>query len=795
MELCETRKSKLSSSLLNFVLENFLQQHVTDFTRYSSSNSIIDLVLSTDASLVSNVQINPGISDHERINFNINVSKPKSKCVKKRVSIYTTETIKNLRNAIGEADWNSTIDYNSVDNSWNLWKGLLLKLIDENIPTRTVQSKSVSVKWFTSDLRKLIRKQNRLHKQRKRSTSANLKFLKFRKYVKIKLREAEQIYINGLCESLPSKPRKFWNFVKSKRCDYNGISVLKVDNDIYTCDKDKAKVLNDQFSSVFKSDSYSAADVNINDKYNLNKSVNNILTDISIGANSVYKSLKRLDCSKAVGPDGIPTKVLKEAASELALPLSDLFNLTLQTGEIPQEWKLADIVPIFKKGSKDDARNYRPVSLTPIICKILERLVCDQLVKFLNYNNILVDNQHGFRAKRSCETQLLQCVNDWSLALDNKNNIDIIFLDISRAFDTVSHVKLMKKLDNIGIKGNMLNWFKSFLTGRKQRVKINKEFSEWSNVTSGVPQGTIIGPVAFLIYINDITNNIKCQCMLYADDCVLYSCVNNANDAKMLQHDLDRVIKWSRRWSMDFNVNKCKVMHMTKKNNISFNSYYMNGSKLGVTETEKYLGVQINHKFSWKCHVDVVKKDCYRKLGIIKRVFSKCNNDIKSKLYKQLIRPKLDYCVNVWKPTTPGLQRVIERIQKRAAGIVLGRRVEDYIRDLSVLAWSPVHMRQNCQELCLMYKIINNEIDIDFDLFFKYKELSKNLRCKNSLQLKPKFARTEMCKLSFFHRIIPLWNKLPEHIVKAENLKHFKTNLELLYFKCKVNCAICTSNY
>ena len=223
----------------------------------------------------------------------------------------------------------------------------------------------------------------------------------------------------------------------------------------------------------------------------------------------------------------------------------------------------------------------------------------------------------------------------------------------------------MKKLENIGIKGNMLNWFKSFLTVRKERVKINKEFTEWLNVTSGVPQGTIIGPVAFLIYINDIINNIKCQCMLYADDCVLYSCVNNANDAEMLQHDLDRVIKWSHRWSMDFNVNKCKVMHMTKKNNISFNSYYMNGSKLEVPETEKYLGVHINHKFSWKCHVDVVKKDCYQKLGIVKRVFSKCNNDIKSQLYKQLIRPKLDYYVNVWKPTTPGLQRVVERIQKR----------------------------------------------------------------------------------------------------------------------------------
>ena len=206
-------------------------------------------------------------------------------------------------------------------------------------------------------------------------------------------------------------------------------------------------------------------------------------------------------------------------------------------------------------------------------------------------------------------------MNNWSEALDKKNKVDIIYLDISRAFDTVSH-------SNIGINGNILSWLKSFLTGRKQRVRINNELSDWCDVTSGVPQGTVI---AFLIYINDISKNVKSNCKLYADDCVLYRCVNNSKDAEMLQHDLDCVVSWSSKWSMEFNVTKCKVMHLTKKRNVIFNSYFMNMTKLCTTNSEKYLGVRISNSLSWKPHIDVVWKECFQKLGIIKRVFSKCN--------------------------------------------------------------------------------------------------------------------------------------------------------------------------
>ena len=556
-------------------------------------------------------------------------------------------------------------------------------------------------------------------------------------------------------------------FVRSKKCESHGMSTLRDGNRIYTEDREKAYLLNDHFKSVFKPDTCDITSV-------IHKDFTAGITDITIDEQDVYKVLKELNCAKATGPDGIPTRVLKDAASVLAGPLCHLYNISLRNGAIPQEWKLADVTPVFKKGQREDAKNYRPVSLTPIICKCLERLVCNQLLYFLKTNNILVEDQHGFRTGRSCETQLLECVNNWSEALDKKNKVDIIYLDISRAFDMVSHSKLLYKLRNIDINGNILSWLKSFLTGRKQRVRINNELSDWCDVTSGVPQGTIIGPVAFLIYINDISKNVKSNCKLYADDCVLYRCVNNSKDAEMLQHDHDRVVIWSSKWSMEFNVTKCKVMHLTKKRNVIFNSYFMNGTKLCTTNSEKYLGVRISNSLSWKPHIDVVRKECFQKLGIIKRVFSKCNKNIKVKLYKQLVRPKLDYCVNVWKPATPGLQKLIEKVQKRAAGLVLGHRVEDYTRDISVLSWSPIHIRQTCQELCLMYKIINNLIDIDFMKYFTFRQCSNNLRYTHSAQVTPKSARTNTCLQSYFYRIVPLWNSLPDNIVLSQILMFLK---------------------
>ena len=229
-----------------------------------------------------------------------------------------------------------------------------------------------------------------------------------------------------------------------------------------------------------------------------------------------------MDHKKATGPDQVPARILKEASSEIAPTLKYIFEKSYTTGELPDDWKTANISAIYKEGDKKDPANYRPVSLTSICCKIMEHILCSNISKHLDKHNILSDNQHGFRAKRSCETQLVQTIEDLSKSLNDKQQIDMAILDFSKAFDTVSHSKLLYKLDHYGVRTNTLNWIRSWITNRTQRVVINGTTSNQVPVKSGVPQGTVLGPLMLLVFINDIAERTQSRVRLCAEDCLIY---------------------------------------------------------------------------------------------------------------------------------------------------------------------------------------------------------------------------------------------------------------------------------
>ena len=345
------------------------------------------------------------------------------------------------------------------------------------------------------------------------------------------LREAEQEYLRNFCNNIKDEPKKFWRFVNYKRKEREYVSSLKHEGATFTEDHQKAKILNEQFKSVFLNIKHN----NVQGLDDGHAPLHNKLTDIVLTEINVYKELIKLDITKATGPDGISAQMLKMGAGLLTKPLTRLFNMSLKTGNVPQGWKIANVTPIYKKGSKSDPKNYRPVSLTSIVSKVLEKVVRSQLAAHLKEHSILTENQHGFRNNRSCETQLLQSTHSWAESLDKNIPVDIIYLDLSRAFDVVSHDLLLVKLKKVGICGNILRWIKSFLTNRKQRVKVGDVLSDWCAVTSGVPQGTILGPVMFLVYINDICKDINSFCKLYADDCVLYRPIRSYQDNLFLQ--------------------------------------------------------------------------------------------------------------------------------------------------------------------------------------------------------------------------------------------------------------------
>ena len=321
----------------------------------------------------------------------------------------------------------------------------------------------------------------------------------------------------------------------------------------------------------------------------------------------IEKQLNNLQPHKAAGPDAIPPRILRDLAKELAPSLAILFQQMYDKGVIPQDWR-ALVTPIHKKGPKRIIYNYRPVSLTCIISKINEHIVCSSIMEHLKLHSILDPDQHGFRKGLSTETQLIAAIHDWAGTINSQGQSDVAFLDFSKAFDSVPHQRLLHKLRFYGISGNTSRIIESMLQNRRQRVVLNGTKSSWVPVLSGVPQGTVIGPILFLVYINDIREGISSKMRLFADDSIIYREIKSEADHHILMNDLKLLQEWSDKWQMIFKPEKCFIMNITNKKNPSLFTYSLSSTPLEVVKTLTYLGAVIDDKLTWNEHYDHVRK-------------------------------------------------------------------------------------------------------------------------------------------------------------------------------------------
>ena len=359
------------------------------------------------------------------------------------------------------------------------------------------------------------------------------------------------------------------------------------------------------------------------------------MQNITITENGVYKLLRNIKPHKATGPDNIQARYLKELALELTPAITFLFQTSLEQGKLPNDWLQAHIVPVFKKGDKNTASNYRLVSLTSILCKALEHIVNSSIMKHLDIHSILSDSQHEFIARRSCETQLLETLDDIIKRAANNKQIDIILLDFSKAFDKVPHRRLLNKLNYYGIRSNTLQWIYSFLHDRKQLVLLEGVKSSTATVDSEVPQGTVLGPLLFLVYINDLPENLHSSAKLFADDCLLYREVNTTSDTNKLQEDLDMLQKWESKWQMAFNADNCFVIRAGTKHNTIKRDYTIRNHILEVVEECKYLGVTISKDLTWNAHINNITNKANKTLGFIKRNIHGCTQKVNNTLSLQ----------------------------------------------------------------------------------------------------------------------------------------------------------------
>lgn len=390
-----------------------------------------------------------------------------------------------------------------------------------------------------------------------------------------------------------------------------------------------------------------------------------------------------------------------------SLFLTKIFQQSLSTATVPDDWRIGKVIPVHKSSNKSSPLNYRPISLTSVPSKILEHIIHKNLSIHLDSISFFNKAQHGFRRNFSCETQLLCLTHDLFSNLDSGFPTDAVFLDFAKAFDKVPHNQLLLKLSSLNLDTNVLSWIKSFLSQRNQFVYANDSSSALAPVTSGVPQGTVLGPLLFLIYINDLPLQVSLSMCLFADDCVVYRKIASPSDSAALQSDLDSINEWCSNSQMSLNVNKCKHMRFTRSSFQTSSPLTLNTVPLQQTDTYKYIGVLLTKNLSWDSHINTVVSAANRSLGYLRRNFRSVPSNLKRLLYISLVRSKLEYASSIWHPHLSSLTDSIEAVQNRAARFIQS----DYSRFSSVtqikadLSLPLLATRRKLFRLCLLHKV------------------------------------------------------------------------------------------
>ena len=352
----------------------------------------------------------------------------------------------------------------------------------------------------------------------------------------------------------------FWSYVNGKTKIKSEIPHLVKgmlpdgSKDMTASSYEKAEVLSDFFCSVFTNEPQGPVTPV------LPRNITQPMVEIDFSQQVVEAKLARLNTSKSAGSDNIHPRVIRELNSAISLPLSMLFHTSYITGTVPHDWKSANVTAIHKKSDKTVADNYRPISLTSILCKVMESIISDALVHHMKTNKLFTNKQFGFIKGRSATLQLLNVIDEWTKLLDAGVSVDVLYTDFQKAFDTVPHRRLMAKLTSYSFCKNALNWIQSFLTGRRQRVVVAGHESTWQWILSGVPQGSVLGPILFLIYINDIVDQLNCNAYLFADDMKIFNAITTNTDRQDLQSDINTIAQWTNKWQLKLNAEKCKIM-------------------------------------------------------------------------------------------------------------------------------------------------------------------------------------------------------------------------------------------
>ena len=768
------KHTRLHNEFMELIRDHGMEQMVLEPTRGSNT---LDLIVTNIPHQISRVEVIPGLSDHDIVYCELSSNVQKIRQPPRKIPMY------------GKADWEGIktkmkqlqVDMENQENRsteelWTMFKETYTAAVEEHIPHKQARPKS-SKPWVTPEIKKLISRRARVYKQMKKSGSEELRAESrhLRSTIQRKLRRSYWNYINqALTEPAPDESpslKKFWSFIKHQRTSKTGVSPLKVNGKLFAEPKEKAEILNSQFQAVF-SEGKEYTQEEFKEKCPMEETTCNPLTNISISEEGVRKLLSDLNPYKASGPDQIAPRVLKEIATEVAPVLTKIYQASLTTGTVPADWKKANIAPVFKKGEHYNPANYRPVSLTSIPCKILEHIIVKKIMDHLENNAILCPQQHGFRKKRSCETQLLELVDELAHNMEGGAQTDIVIMDFAKAFDKVNHSLLLHKLHHYGVQGSINQWIQSFLRDRTQAVVVEGAVSDSAEVKSGVPQGSVLGPCLFLAYINDLPDRLTSLTRLFADDTAVYRLVSTIQDQDQLQKDLQTLQEWEKSWDMQFHPGKCTTLPVTRKREPMSSKYQLHGHTLEEVCSAKYLGVTITNNLSWDTHINTICAKANKTLGFLRRNLKISATQLKATAYKTIVRPILEYASTVWDPYTTANETKLESIQKRAARFVTGRYHNTSKANslITTLGWEPLKQRRKINRLAMVYKISHGMVCMDSSQLVP---APTRERRGHSQQFRMIQCRTKYRQGAFLPRSIKDWNELPDSVVEARTLDTF----------------------
>ena len=760
-----------------------LTQWVTEAT-FSISGNTLDLFLTTESDRTGDVYVLPPFPRcfHSPVLTTYFFQNIQSTPVKASPRLVWCKGRYNaISVALNQYDWKYEFKYFSVNDNYEILLDILKSLLERYIP---VGNEKI-VPWAVKPPRSMLRLRSQLWTDFKtarrrfgRHDNHTLQCLKsFHEtndlYRNFELNSRSEYELN-LVYRAQDAPKLFHSYIRNKKLGRPSVGPLRMlSGQVVDCPSKMCEIFADSFASVFVPE--------IPSEPARLQFFPGVMDDFDISRKEVEAALLALDVHSSAGPDGLHPYLLKKCAVELSYPLHIIFTKSFNAGVVPKLWSCSRVTPLFKGKSRLVPLNYRPVSITSVPCKVLERIIAGKLMDYLEHNNLLSRFQFGFRRGRSTEDQLLITYSFIADCVDKGEIVDAILLDFTRAFDVVSHALLLMMLQALGIPDRVVDWVAAFLGGRVMEVACSGAVSTARPVLSGVPQGSVLGPVLFLIYVNHITAGISCHFTAFADDYKLYFSFSRREDAilagvQSLQRDLDSVSSTARSWNLKLNSDKCVVMRYHRgRLDLSGNhyQYYLNGIKLATVSSHKDLGVVVDQSLRFHEHVQkLVSKASSLASNLLRSTVNR-SPEFMVKLFVSHVRPILDYCSCVWNVGYLGDSRRIESVQRRWTACVRGLDGMDYGQRLRTLGLFSLRGRRLRADLIKYWKFLSAANDT---YMFK---LSSNTRTRgHALKLSMPSCHTDIKSKFFNVRCISMWNVLPANVAEADSLQKFKNRLQ-----------------